>query len=256
MLKEWFEYNCTPAAGYARKMGYVHQVIATKARYGRQQKAWRKHIENTKEMIIKAADAAPHKRKVVVLGAGNCLDVPLARLSQMFDEVVLVDVVFLRCTKKLAKRFGAALVEADVTGMAELMLAANVQAAKTATPDLFLDDESVDLIVSCNIASQLPFNLLPFLPEQNEAQQFLFCADVISKHIAYVKRFTCTKIIVTDVEFFMMENDHVKNQPALCGIKLPELHRTWRWDITPLGEADKGVREWHEVGAVIVPATR
>jgi hypothetical protein len=253
MLKEWFEYITTPAPQYVRDMGYVSQVIATKARYGRHQVMWDKHLACTKEWVMKASDVATQKRKVLVLGAGNLYDVPLADLSRLFDEVLLVDIVFLRGAKKQACKFGnVSMHTMDITCMAEMLHAKDENAARAATPKMFLDDDEIDLVISCNIASQLPFNLLPYIADEDPHAQFDFCTEVIAKHMDYMAAFTCAKLTVTDVSFFVMEHGNVQTQRALCGVEVPELDAAWRWDIAPLGEVAENTKEWHEVGAVIL----
>lgn len=61
---------------------------------------WVPHLMHSRELIEKAARYALSSKsddspsRVLVIGAGNCLDIPLKKLTQMFDEVYLLDLAY------------------------------------------------------------------------------------------------------------------------------------------------------------------
>src|SRR5579871_6065867 len=93
MFAELIEYAITPCPRYARRMGYLYEAVAIRARAARCRAAWAPHQERTRALLRRSLARCPRRRKAVVLGSGACLDVPLAELAAAFGEVVLVDVV-------------------------------------------------------------------------------------------------------------------------------------------------------------------
>jgi hypothetical protein len=52
---------------------------------------WRPHLENSHRRILEAAGRSERRSVALILGAGNCTEIPLEGLARMFVEVVLVD---------------------------------------------------------------------------------------------------------------------------------------------------------------------
>lgn len=52
---------------------------------------WQPHVENSRRRILEAAALSQGHATALVLGAGNCTEIPLEELAKTFDEVVLVD---------------------------------------------------------------------------------------------------------------------------------------------------------------------
>src|ERR1700722_10129196 len=105
MLAELIEYALTRSPPYARRMGYLYEATAIRARASRCGTAWAPHQERTRYLIHKAVARCKQRRKVVVLGSGPLLDVPLTELAATFGEVVLVDVVHPVTTAWRRRRF-------------------------------------------------------------------------------------------------------------------------------------------------------
>lgn len=100
-------------------MGYLHDLIAVRARYRRNRAAWAPHLTATREHVAAAIEAAPGRDLAVVLGAGLLLDVPLDALSAAFKRVVLVDICWLGETRRACRRYGNVdLLDHDITGIA------------------------------------------------------------------------------------------------------------------------------------------
>lgn len=140
-------------------------------RYEREQEPWQQHIDNTRRFIVESARKAASHKSVAVLGSGWLLDVPVDELSQMFDDVYLVDIVHPEPVKVRARKLGNVhLVEADLTGGA-VQLAVNARSfqqfvdnMKNIKPDAELSE--YDFVVSVNLLNQLDIILCDYLQER------------------------------------------------------------------------------------------
>ena len=90
--------------------------------------AWREHARNNRELLLRGAERAAGPRAVVV-GAGKLYDVPLRKLAERFEQLLLVDIDAAALAEsvnqvglepKLQARLK--LVQADVTGINDTFL--------------------------------------------------------------------------------------------------------------------------------------
>ena len=77
MILELLEYLTTDCPRYARRLGYLKEAIAIRARQARLKSAWAPHLENSKDVIREAMDRCGRRRTALVLGSGLLLDIPL-----------------------------------------------------------------------------------------------------------------------------------------------------------------------------------
>lgn len=93
---------------------------ASRPFYGR----WARHRELVRELVDRAAAAAGTRReRCLVLGAGNCNDIPLGHLADTFTEVTLFDLDETALAAgagrlSAAQRAGVRLLGGDLTGLA------------------------------------------------------------------------------------------------------------------------------------------
>jgi len=77
--------------------GWVREMLERESYYFQVQGG---HLNHSRNLILKAAELTleGHKddspKRVLVIGAGNCLDIPLKELTDMFDEVYLLDLAY------------------------------------------------------------------------------------------------------------------------------------------------------------------
>jgi hypothetical protein len=133
-------------------------VIAMRARYQRSRVLWKPHLDHSRRFVVSVAEKCRNLSKVVILDAGLLLDVPLEELSSLFQEVVLIDIVFLPEAQTSVRKFGnMKLVQHDVTNMAQ-KLYKNIHRGHSElskpTPTALEIDENAGLVVSLNILSQ------------------------------------------------------------------------------------------------------
>jgi len=241
MLLEAVSYLTTPCAPYARRMGYLRESIAIEARYNRCRVQWDPHLDASKAVIREAISRCDRHRKAVVLGSGLLLDVPLEDLSDGFKSVLLVDVVHLRTARrKAAEHWNVSLMEADIAGVAEAL---HHDAHTLFTPNnkLLVDDPEVDLVVSANLASQLPTVPLAYVDRRihidtDTAQDF--GRDIIAGHLNHLRAFDAVQCLITNRRRTVVDNKGhaVEDVDALYGIELPATDAIWDWEIAPMGE--------------------
>ena len=90
--------------------------------------AWREHAASNKELLLRGAERAAGPRAVVI-GAGKLYDIPLRKLAERFEHLLLVDIDAAALAEsveqvglepKLQARLS--LVQADVTGINDVFL--------------------------------------------------------------------------------------------------------------------------------------
>ena len=252
MILELFEYLTTDCPAYARRLGYLGEAIAIKARHRRHCEAWGPHLARSRAVINAAAEGCARRRTALVLGSGLLLDIPLGALSAAFERVLLVDVVHLRAARRIAARYpNVMLVTEDVTGLAT-DLAARLRAGwrgrSVPEPTLFRDDGSIDLVVSANIAVQLPVMPAAALRRTGADDGAIgdFCAALIRAHLDYLAGFAGRVCLITETERELHgpADDIWRLEDALYGLALPDGAARWTWDLAPVGEvsSDYGIR--------------
>lgn len=258
MLYELYTYLTTPCPRYVRHMDYLSEAIAMKKRHHRNRTAWQSHLEQTRRAILSAAEKSRNKNKVVILGSGLLLDVPLNELSSMFHEVVLLDIVFLPEVYKRIERYGnVRLVQHDVTSMAQ-KLYENLRAGHTELPDAAPSvaeiDETTGLVVSLNILSQLwvmprayALRKLRNLEEENVND---WCRQITGSHYVFLQSLACPVCLIADHEFVKRdrEGNIVSRGSTIAGLMLPPPEAFWTWDIVPLGGKDRFLSKELRVG--------
>ena len=247
MIPEAIEYLATPCSTPLRGMGYLRELMGIRGRAWRCWSAWKPHLEKSKSIIRAAIEHCSQRRKAVILGSGMLYDVPVHELSAAFREVLLVDIVHpLRNWLHNFRHKNLRRVTADVTGTAEEVYRIAKVPGTTlprTEPSLFLDDPEVDLVVSLNLLSQLPVIPTTYLesvgvhsPEAIRA----FARQLIVSHLTYLRRFTCTVALITDVEKLTLNRagELLGKSSVLRGVELPCEAKTWIWRLAPRPEVD------------------
>src|SRR5215212_3436192 len=90
---ELIRHSITPYARSVKAMGFPKEIAGIAGRYQRCREYWANHLEKSRATILCGAERAEQRRKAVILGGGLLHDVPLAELSAMFREVILVDLI-------------------------------------------------------------------------------------------------------------------------------------------------------------------
>lgn len=227
-------------------MGFLKSSIQVRARYNRCKLSWREHLDKTRAMILKAAQMAPGRRRAVVFGAGLLHDIPLFELSQMFESVILADMVHTwPCRLKALQFSNVKLLRLDVTGVVEQLPKALCGASvplPVSGPMEFIDDPLLDFTVSVNLLSQLPWVPGHFLAgSRSEREISAMKSQLIYAHLEYLKRLPGHTSLITDTTWkavplrgAVQEKEEVWD--VLSGVCLPEALHAWDWVIAPSPE--------------------
>lgn len=238
MLAEWITFLTTPCPWPLRRLGYLREVIGTQSRYRRCAAAWAPHLENSRRAILAAAHDLPARRKVTVLGSGLLLDVPLAELAALFDEVALVDVLHLRPVRRAARRFSnVRLIAADVSGVIGQL---PDPGAVPPSPDL--PDGDADLVVSANLLTQLPFLPCRWLSRRADSEEAIaaFARALMGEHLQALARLPGRVCLITEVEHRLCNGgDTVSTFDPLYGLDVGTATDEWLWDIAPSPEINR-----------------
>jgi hypothetical protein len=258
VIVELIEYLTTPCSWSMRKLGYLNGQIGIKVRHRQCRRAWKPHLERTKQAIRSAILDCPQRRRAVVLGSGLLLDVPLSDLTATFREVILVDVVHpLGVQLSAVWRRNVTLLRADVTATAEEL----TKVARTpslplphATPQLFCDDPEVDYVVSLNLLSQLPYVPSFYLEKNSRPEHEIdaYSRDLIETHLDYLRRLPGVVTLISDVEKLKVDRSGkvVDRFDILYGAALPWRADEWTWDHVPFGHLERDFAYHRRVCAV------
>jgi len=243
MLLDLLTQLTTSCSPYVRRLGYLDETISMRRRYHRNRTAWQPHLDSTYAFILAVAEKVRNRNKVVVLGSGLLLDVPLAELAAIFREVVLMDVVCLPEVRRQIKGYGnASFVEYDVTNIAECLYTNRQQGihelpkASPALPDIY---KNAGMVISLNILSQLwviprtyAAKQRPGLPHDQIED---WCRQIVESHYTYLRSMTCDVCLVADHAFVKRDKDGsiISRASTLYDLVLPEPDASWTWNIAP-----------------------
>jgi hypothetical protein len=126
-LATWRTHEAVSESSF-RELGYASTSAAiTRIRDGNAA-GWREHALHNKQLLLQGAERARGPRAVVI-GAGKLYDIPLRKLAERFERLLLVDIddaAMAESVKQvdLEPRLQArlSLVRADVTGIADVFL--------------------------------------------------------------------------------------------------------------------------------------
>jgi hypothetical protein len=126
-LEPWPTHTAVSAASFA-ELGYASTSAAITRVRDTNAASWREHGLNNKQLLLKGAELASGSRAVVV-GAGKLYDIPLRKLAERFEQLLLVDIdpdAMAESVKgadlEPSLQARLTLVQADVTGINDTFL--------------------------------------------------------------------------------------------------------------------------------------
>ncbi len=249
MLRELFKYITISVPDYVRDMGYLREAIAIEARYQRCKEGWQSHIDNTKDTILQAVEMCHKKEKVVVLGCGSLLDLPLRELSLAFNQVVLVDIVLMPSMKMVASLFkNVRLITADVTGIAEKIYFGKPRPDSTLpSPETYLPDcdDHTSLVISLNLLSQLSYIPTQYLKDRlkwKESEYLLLWENELMKsHFDALLALRCPICLISDWQMSYIDKNGNEVERHLTAPLLEKVkpYRQWTWSLVPYGKESR-----------------
>jgi hypothetical protein len=229
-----------------RKFGFYKDQDGIINRYLRETEGWDIHLQKTKKFIMKAS-VNKAKSRVVILGSGWLLDVPYHELSQVFKEIVLVDIKHPRQVQhKLREYKNIKWIEADISGLTEqvykLMKESRKNKSKHALDTIkpfysvdFLNIlQSSDFVVSVNLLNQLDILICDYLIEKkifDDKEILAFRKFIQNSHLDLLPK-NKSALITDCVELNLDKQDQVIKQKDLVHIALPDKNpcERWTWD--------------------------
>jgi len=252
---------CPPAA---RQLGLLKEHEDIAKRHARVRAAWAPHLASSKQVVLEAAALCPARRRALVIGAGDCLDVPVAELAGLFGEVVLADIVTSAEVRRRERELPGRVrgVNWDASGALAALAAVRETVAPHEAPEIFARADpgqppggEPDFIVSANCISQLglvPGHSLPAYAKDKGLPER--CAKAAARrHLAWLAQRPGVRVLLADAARLDLGPDgrQLKKETLHERFGLPKPDRTWRWDLAPIPEWSRDFHRVHEVGAWI-----
>jgi hypothetical protein len=236
-----------------RRLGLVRDAVWLWSRANRRRKDWAAHEARCHAVVERAIAALERRRTVVVLGSGLCRDVPIGRLTKLFDRVVLVDAVHLWPVRLRLARFRTiAFVTRDVTGLAR-WIAGDAGDRGDPLADLRADS-SIDLVISANLLSQIaigPQDWLDAHPDRAAQLPAGLPERAIRWHLDDLAAFRCPVCLITDIDMTISDRTGtvLEHMNLVADISMPPPDDAWDWPVAPFGEIGRRVQRIHRVHA-------
>lgn len=264
----WLESLLTPCPRYLRRMGFLREQLAIKARYRRNRVSWEPHLTRSRAAILTAADSCTQHRSALILGAGLINDVPLAELADRFQQVVLADILHLPRNRRKAEAVAPNItcVDFDCTGAVEKLYQAGKALADEPAITLFRHASPTlppalasgcDLIVSVNLASQLGFLPGKWLakgrPRDDDFSLHLRRVAAL-RHLEWLEGLPGVRLLIGDRALVVrgLDESEVEREVILGEGDLEPPCDTWVWRFAPAPEWDRRHHLELEVGAYVL----
>jgi len=263
MLREWIRTLRADCPRWARQLDLVYEHAAIAARHRRMREAWAPHLSRSREVVLEGVARCARTDRALVIGAGDCLDVPVEALAARFGEVILADIVVSPVARAIARRHAGRVrcVSWDATGALEKLAAVRDTVVSAGARRLFEDADpgpppggEPDLVVSANCLSQLglvPGHSLP-AARVDESLPDRLGAVAAKKHLAWLaRRAGAVRVLLADTARLDLDPDgrELKRENLLARLPLRRPDRAWRWDLAPIPEYSETIARVHEVGA-------
>lgn len=224
------------------RMGYYNYQNGLIYRHVGQEGGWDEHNRRCREYIINAINQIKPS-KVTILGSGWLLDLPLAEISEMTEEVVLADIVHPPDVAIQIEAFrNVRLLETDVTGglISEVWTAIkryglftkmkSIESVKI--PD-YHPAEDPGFVISLNLLTQLenlPVDFIIRNARINKAEIDEFRKNVQKKHMDFLT--TRSSVLISDIEEIFTSKDGSENVVHTLRTEIPtgNNYTEWTWD--------------------------
>lgn len=246
-----------------RKMQYFSDQEGIMRRYIQEKNNWDLHLKKSKDFILKSAETKK-KGKVVVLGSGWLLDLPIDKLSTEFKEVILVDIIHPKqILHKIKKYKNVTTVKADITGELINFIYHSLKTDRkkkqktlinAANSFSFSLPENTDFVISLNIMCQLHIILIDYIKKHykltdSELQKLIL--QIQQSHIRILpKEKSC---IITDIEEeILTESNQTIGIKPLVQINLPKgnFSSSWQWKFDSLMTYKDDVKTFFNTTAI------
>jgi hypothetical protein len=249
MIRELIRSWRTPASRTARRLGYLYESIAMEERFRRRRKSWLSHIDHCHKAILDEV-ARGGCRSLLILGSGPLNEIPMARLVETLDRVVLADIVHpLKVRRDWGRHPKVRLEEVDLTGVGEALLNYRGGELPSPRPPPLPD---ADFVLSANCLSQLPLKPRQHAESKTSAEALdRFCEEISKAHIEQIAGLGKPHLIISDFETDLLDENGVlleRSRPFFEQDRL-RLLDSWPWAVAPKGELERRHSLLMKVGA-------
>jgi hypothetical protein len=264
MLREMIDALRTRCAPGARTLGLAYEAAAIAARHRRVGASWEPHLAASREAILQGAARCQKQERVLVIGAGACLDVPVEALAERFSEVILADVAVSASARRWQRRLAGRVraIAWDATGALAALADQRKTANSTEVERLLAESDpgnppggEPDLIVSANCLSQL--GLIPadrLAAAELDDELPVRCSHAAAwRHLAWLAARPGVRVLLSDVARLDIAADgrELTRRTIFERLKLRTPDLSWRWNLAPIPEWSREWHRVHEVGAWI-----
>jgi hypothetical protein len=156
--------NIVPGKLVLHRMGYYDDLVGIMRRYRAEEPSWDSHLENSRELIIRAIELF-NPSNITVLGSGWLLDLPVEKMTMNKRRINLVDIILPGQTETRIQIFRhVRFIQEDITGGLILGVYDNVHRGlfkrrvdieKILNYKPYEPPTGSDLVISLNLLSQL-----------------------------------------------------------------------------------------------------
>ena len=246
-----------------QKMQYFSDQQGIMHRYIREKENWDLHLKESKSFILKSSENKK-KGKVVVLGSGWLLDLPLEDLAKQFKEIVLVDIIHPKhILHKIKKYSNITTLQSDITGGLINFVYQTLKSDKKkkqkslltpANSFSFSLPENTDFVISLNIMCQLHIILIDYIKRLNRysnSELKTLITTIQQSHINMLpKEKSC---LITDIEEEILdEKDRLIGANPLMQVDLPKgnFSTIWKWKFDSLMTYKDDVKTYFNTKAI------
>ncbi len=262
MFRTFFRNFLTTCPPAARSLGLLREHEDIAKRHARVRAAWAPHLAESRKVILDTAARCPQRGRALVIGAGDCLDVPVAELAGIFDEVVLADIVIGAVVRRWEGKLRGRVrgVNWDASGALATLAAGRETVTAHEAAEIFARADpgpppggEADFIVSANCISQLglvPGHSLPAQAKDKTLPER--CAKAAARrHLIWLGQRPSVRLLLADTARLDIGPDgrQLKKETLHGRFGLPKPDRLWRWDLAPIPDWSPDFHRVHEVGA-------
>lgn len=223
------------------RMGYYNYQQGLIYHHLDQEGGWESHLQNSRSFILKAARRLK-PRKVTVLGSGWLLDFPLMEVSEMVDELCLVDIVHPpQVIDQAGSLANVTLREEDVTGglvrevwkrSAGRLFFNRLRSLRAIRIPEYKPPEDPGMVVSLNILTQLETLPLEFIRKRTKAPEEEysgFRGEVQKKHMDFLLKHPA--VLITDFSEIITDSTGSTSEKSSIVTDLPggQYREEWTW---------------------------
>lgn len=218
-------------------MNYASEQTYIAQRMLQEQGSWQSHLNNSKKFIEEFIIDHPSK-SINILGSGWLLDVPMDRIIEQFDSVVLTDIYHPKqVVNRYSKYQNVEFKTADLTyGAVDLTYAVNkrnfdLEEYLTKIKAIKRVNYDADILVSVNLLSQLSIFITDYLTNKvtlNNNQIIEIASAIQQNHLKSLPQNRSVLITDYEEEFVDEDNKFIGSKPTIF-IDIPKNNGTKEW---------------------------